>query len=260
MTSLLLIMFFCVCFFNGTGVWTQYFKLAKQVLYQLSHTSSSFCCAYFGDRVSLCLGWPHTAILLISASKTARITRVSHQHLALILQVLYHPASFDSFLKPTLQPPPPTPATHTFLPSLPASWICNSLKGTICLRFVSTKGQQPFIMIMLEGRIDTPLVGKQCYNLLFSFSPSPCMCIHCISGYRLKEKFTSLCIQEIRCSYRLKKSKWAMRGSQGLGVWDNRFSGTSSILLPVSCGGNSWIWFTFVRKRLLYSKTPSPSL
>jgi hypothetical protein len=32
--------------------WTQGFVLAKQVLYHLSHTSSPFCCGYFGDGVS----------------------------------------------------------------------------------------------------------------------------------------------------------------------------------------------------------------
>jgi hypothetical protein len=32
------------------GVWTQSFTLAKQVPYHLSHTSSPFCSAYFGDR------------------------------------------------------------------------------------------------------------------------------------------------------------------------------------------------------------------
>jgi hypothetical protein len=29
--------------FSGTGVWTQGFKFARQVLHYLSHTSSSFC-------------------------------------------------------------------------------------------------------------------------------------------------------------------------------------------------------------------------
>jgi hypothetical protein len=38
----------------------QDFGLAKQVLYGLSHSSSSFCSSYFGDRVSrtICPDWP----------------------------------------------------------------------------------------------------------------------------------------------------------------------------------------------------------
>jgi hypothetical protein len=55
--------------------------LAKQVLYSLGHTSSPFCSGYFGDRVSqtVCLGWPQTMILLISASQIVKITGVNHQ-------------------------------------------------------------------------------------------------------------------------------------------------------------------------------------
>jgi hypothetical protein len=60
------------------------FALAKEVLYCLSHTSSSFCSGYFGAGISqmICLGWPHAMILQISASQVARITGVSHQSLA----------------------------------------------------------------------------------------------------------------------------------------------------------------------------------
>jgi hypothetical protein len=50
----------------------------------LSHTSNPFCSGYFGDGVSvtISLGWPETSILLISASQVARVSGVSHQHLA----------------------------------------------------------------------------------------------------------------------------------------------------------------------------------
>jgi hypothetical protein len=77
--------FFC----GRTGVWTQGFVLTKQ-LYCLSHTSSPFCSGYFGDGVShtICLGWPRTLILFISSSQVARITGVSHQHLALLANIL----------------------------------------------------------------------------------------------------------------------------------------------------------------------------
>jgi hypothetical protein len=71
-------------FFGGTGVWTQGFPKAKQELYCLSHTSCPLCSGNFGDGAfwTICLGWPQTMILLISASQIARITGVSHQHSA----------------------------------------------------------------------------------------------------------------------------------------------------------------------------------
>jgi hypothetical protein len=49
-------------------------------LYPLSHTSSPFCSAYFGDGVlqTFCLAWAGTTILLITASHVAGITGVSH--------------------------------------------------------------------------------------------------------------------------------------------------------------------------------------
>jgi hypothetical protein len=50
----------------------------------LSPMSSPFCSVYFGDGVSwtVCMGWPWTMILLISASQVARITCMSHRCLA----------------------------------------------------------------------------------------------------------------------------------------------------------------------------------
>jgi hypothetical protein len=38
---------------GSTGAWTQGFILARQVLFQLSHTFSHFCSGYFLDRVLL---------------------------------------------------------------------------------------------------------------------------------------------------------------------------------------------------------------
>jgi hypothetical protein len=57
------------------------FELAKQALYRLSHTSSTFWSGYSEDRVlqTICLGWPQTMILLISASRVDRVTGMSHQ-------------------------------------------------------------------------------------------------------------------------------------------------------------------------------------
>jgi hypothetical protein len=51
----------CVC---ETGVWTQDFKLAKQVPHRLSRTSSPFWSRYFGDRIwqTVCPGLPWTRV------------------------------------------------------------------------------------------------------------------------------------------------------------------------------------------------------
>jgi hypothetical protein len=42
---------------------TQGFMLAKEAFYHLSHTSSPFCCGYFGNGVSKTIyrGWPQTS-------------------------------------------------------------------------------------------------------------------------------------------------------------------------------------------------------
>jgi hypothetical protein len=78
-----LVDFFVVVVFFSTGVWSQGLILARQALYHLIHSSSSFfCVGYFQDRVSrnTCPGW-QTLILLISASRVARTTGMSHWHL-----------------------------------------------------------------------------------------------------------------------------------------------------------------------------------
>jgi hypothetical protein len=53
----------------------------------LSHSTSPIFVKSFWDKVlwTICLGWLWTMIFLISASWVARITGVSHQHLANIL-------------------------------------------------------------------------------------------------------------------------------------------------------------------------------
>jgi hypothetical protein len=57
-----------------TGIWTQGFALAKRVLYCLNFTSNPLCSDCFGDEVlrTMCLGWPQTLILMISAFQVAR--------------------------------------------------------------------------------------------------------------------------------------------------------------------------------------------
>jgi hypothetical protein len=94
-----------------TGVWTQDFMLANQESYCWSHTSNLFCSGYFRDGIffliclficaihclshssplppipshprdgilqSICLDWPQTSILPISASQIARTIGISH--------------------------------------------------------------------------------------------------------------------------------------------------------------------------------------
>jgi hypothetical protein len=48
--------------------------------YALSHSTSPFCVRYFWDRVlrTICPGWLQTVFFLVSASRVARITGVSH--------------------------------------------------------------------------------------------------------------------------------------------------------------------------------------
>jgi hypothetical protein len=62
----------------------QSLKLARQVLYHLSHsTRSFFVLGIFKIRSHFCgLGWPQTSIFLISVSWVARISGMSHGYLA----------------------------------------------------------------------------------------------------------------------------------------------------------------------------------
>jgi hypothetical protein len=67
--------------------------LARQMFCHLNHSISIFFvlgCQSQG-RVSwtICLGWPWTTILLISASWIARITGINHRHLARIFFYLW---------------------------------------------------------------------------------------------------------------------------------------------------------------------------
>jgi hypothetical protein len=79
--DLLVFVLFWVLGFGGTRVGNQGLTIAKQRFYHLSHISSPFCSGYFGDGVSetICLGWPPTTILWISASPVARMTGRSHR-------------------------------------------------------------------------------------------------------------------------------------------------------------------------------------
>jgi hypothetical protein len=55
---------------GSTGVWTQFFALAREAFYQLSHAAIAFCSGYFGDSVSLFLQMgldcnPHPAFFVL---------------------------------------------------------------------------------------------------------------------------------------------------------------------------------------------------
>jgi hypothetical protein len=74
--------FYLLIYFGGTGTWTQNFALGCYTTWAIP--SVHFALVSFWEmRVSqtICLGWPWTAILPISASQIARITGVSHQGL-----------------------------------------------------------------------------------------------------------------------------------------------------------------------------------
>jgi hypothetical protein len=71
-------------FFSSTGVWTQGLTLGRQVLLLLEPLCQFFFVMQFlkiGSR-TICPGWLQNVILLISASRVARVIGVSHQHLA----------------------------------------------------------------------------------------------------------------------------------------------------------------------------------
>jgi hypothetical protein len=55
------------------------FELRASCLQSLNHIFNQFCSGYIGDRVSqnICLDWPQTLILPISASQVAGMTGVS---------------------------------------------------------------------------------------------------------------------------------------------------------------------------------------
>jgi hypothetical protein len=74
-------------------------------LYCLSHTFTVFCSGYFGDGVSqtVCPDWPQNSILLISSSQVARITGMSHWHLAQI-KLLYQTKEFKIYIEGSRKP------------------------------------------------------------------------------------------------------------------------------------------------------------
>jgi hypothetical protein len=67
--------------FSGTRALNSGLCVCKAGLYCLSHTSRPFCCGYFFGDGGL-MNYFQILILLISPSYVARITGVSHEHLA----------------------------------------------------------------------------------------------------------------------------------------------------------------------------------
>lgn len=118
------------------------------------------------------------SILFLFPLENVRYKREFMDHF-IFLKGLFSSSCLDSFLKLT---------SPNLFPIL-----SNKLNLQFPERFVSSPGQQPFIMIMLADWIDTSFVGKQCYNLLYSL-------MKCIAfqGARFEQKFTSLHSQEIK--------------------------------------------------------------
>jgi hypothetical protein len=87
----ILIFFFYLIFFVGTGFELRVFALGKQALCSSSHTSSVFCSGYFGDGISraICLGCSGTCYLP-SLSQSPWITGMSHWCLAGLFEFLRH--------------------------------------------------------------------------------------------------------------------------------------------------------------------------
>jgi hypothetical protein len=89
-----------VSFFDSISVWTPDFTLIRQALYCLRHTSSPFTSGYFSDSSGdqgpqyscfiltliggklFLLVWSVTVMFQLSALWVARVTGVSHWHLA----------------------------------------------------------------------------------------------------------------------------------------------------------------------------------
>jgi hypothetical protein len=107
--------------FGGTGFWTQGLHLEPAL----------FCIRYFQDRVShtICPGWLRTAILLLSVSRVARFTGMSH----------WHPAALGllntSPLKSGLQSGRPSKIAVEYLLFLASPWIVSC-----CCKPLSTGG------------------------------------------------------------------------------------------------------------------------
>jgi hypothetical protein len=71
--------------FGGTGVYTQGFALAKQVLYCLSHTFSPFCSGYFGEGgFTFCPGQSGPRSSYFSLPAVAGMTGACHHDQSLV--------------------------------------------------------------------------------------------------------------------------------------------------------------------------------
>jgi hypothetical protein len=116
--------------------------LAKQALHCWATVPVHFFCSgYFRDGVSqvICPGWPWTMILQTSASQIARITGVSHKHLAKKAVIFFKGYFFwgwDWGLKSGLHA---CSTTWDTLPALLLCWVFSRVSPTICLGWLPTK-------------------------------------------------------------------------------------------------------------------------
>jgi hypothetical protein len=87
--TILMLLSLLLLIFDGTGVWTRGFMLARQVLYHLSHTSCPFCSDYFGNRILI---YSHASLdhnHPIYASHSSLDDRYTPLHLALAVEMGY---------------------------------------------------------------------------------------------------------------------------------------------------------------------------
>jgi hypothetical protein len=103
--------------------------------FTLNHSASPFCDRYFQDRFSqtICPSWLRTTILLISASWVAKITGMSHQHLAL-------PFCFSYFSDKVLWFCPGQPAPQLSYLCLPCGWDSRCMPPCLSCQHVACSG------------------------------------------------------------------------------------------------------------------------
>jgi hypothetical protein len=129
-------------FFDNSGGWIQDFTLARQVLYQLSHSTIPFCVSYFWDALCLaCLDHP----------LVAGITGAHHQAQPLVVEMRVlqkRPGSFcPTHFKPqfSLYLPPKYPGLQAWVTT--SSLIYELLNWSLDYRELTKGYAQPLLFI-----------------------------------------------------------------------------------------------------------------